>query len=74
MFLETFLFAKLYSQQKGRRKKLALLSSSSTPYNKLTDPNGIPTRQIALVRQTIGNQNTIRTKKLEKPFCSIHHK
>jgi hypothetical protein len=45
----------LQPKKQVRRKKLALLSSSSTPYNKLTDPNGIPTRQIALVRQTIGN-------------------
>lgn len=37
-------------------KKLALLSFSSTPYIKLTDPNGIPVKEITLLRKGIRNQ------------------
>jgi hypothetical protein len=45
------MFAKLYNQQNGERKKLALLSFSSTPYFKLIDPNGIPAKERTLVRK-----------------------
>lgn len=59
---------KLYKQQNVGQNKLALLSFSSTPYNKFTDPNGIPATRTAHVKQNRKERTYHDAKRMKKLF------